>query len=219
MNNIKQIVNQFEKALLNFDKIEANRLLLAHVDEYGPAELINKIVVQALKRIGDSWQNGSLALSQIYMSGRICEQLVDELLPPASNQRRNQPKMAIAVLNDYHFLGKRIIYSQIRSAGFEVIDYGRKTVNELVEAICNDGIEVIFISTLMYPSALDIKLVVEKLEKERAKVKVLVGGAPFNMDKKLWQQVGADAMGTDGNEALNWVNKMMEEKDERNDIA
>ncbi|MDG5800765.1 cobalamin-dependent protein [Marinilabiliaceae bacterium ANBcel2] len=214
MDNIKQVLIQFEEALLNLDKIGARSLLLANEDKNGSAEVINKIVVPALKHIGDAWQNGSLALSQIYMSGKICEQLVDELLPAASNQRRSQPKMAIAVLNDYHFLGKRIIYSQIRSAGFEVIDYGRKTVDELVEAVCRDEIEIIFISTLMYPSALDIEQVVEKLEKLANKVKVIVGGAPFNMDEKLWQQVGAYAMGVDGNEALGWIDKLMEGKNE-----
>lgn len=208
---MKEITYQFEKALLNLDKIEAQKLLAIEEDNLTPHEIVRKVVVPALERIGNAWQDGSLALSQIYMSGRICEQLIDDLLPPASNQRKNQPKMAIAVLNDYHFLGKRIIYSQIRSAGFEIEDYGRKTVDELTDAICKDGIEIILISTLMYPSALNVKQVKEKIDKVAPGVKILVGGAPFIMDKKLWQEVNADAMACDGNEALIWINKIMEE--------
>ena len=210
MSNTKEITFQFEKALLNFDKIEAKRLISINEDKKGSAEIINNIVIPALGRIGDAWEDGSLALSQIYMSGRICEDLIDELLPQASNQRKNQPKMAIAVLNDYHFLGKRIVYSQIRSAGYEIKDYHRNTVDELVDNICKDEIEIILISTLMYTSALDIKQVKDKLVEVAPKVKILVGGAPFNMDKKLWQEVGADAMGKDGIDALTWVNKIME---------
>lgn len=209
MNSIKEIKKQFKKTLLNIDKIEAQRLLEKAQSNIDPFEIVNEVVVPVLEQIGCAWQDGTLALSQIYMSGRICEQLIDELLPASSNLRKNQPKMAIAVLNDYHFLGKRIIYSQIRSAGFELKDYGRKTVDELVDSICEDGIEVILISTLMYPSALDIKQVKERLNKDTHGVKILVGGAPFNMDERLWQEVGADAMGYDGSEALTWIKKNM----------
>ncbi|SEH05358.1 Uncharacterised protein [Candidatus Venteria ishoeyi] len=63
----------------------------------------------------------------------------------------------------------------------------------------------------MYPSALSIKQVVEKLKLVAPNVKTVVGGAPFNMDDKLWKEVGADAMGSDSGEAINYVNKMMEE--------
>ena len=132
---MNEVTYKFEKALLNLEKIEAQRLLAIEGDSLTPLEIVNKIVVPALERIGNAWQDGSLALSQIYMSGRICEQLIDELLPPASDMRNNQPKMAISLLNDYHFLGKRIVYSHIRSAGFNIIDYGRNTVDELVDNI------------------------------------------------------------------------------------
>jgi methanogenic corrinoid protein MtbC1 len=193
---IETTINQFEKALLNLDNT-------------GAFEVVSKIVIPALERIGNSWQNGNVALSQIYMSGKICESLIDELLPPTSENHKDQPKMAIAVLNDYHFLGKRIIYSHLRSAGFSLTDYGRKTVDELVENICNDDIEVILISTLMYPSALNIGQVKEKLDLEAPNVKMIVGGAPFIMDDQLWKTVGADAMGHDGGEAINWLNGIM----------
>ncbi len=209
---MKDISKLFEEALLDLDKIEAQRLLASEGDHLSSIEIVSKIVVPALERIGNDWQDGSLALSQIYMSGRICEQLIDVLLSSSSNLRKIQPKMAIAVLNDFHFLGKRIVYSHIRSSGFDIKDYGRKTVEELVDSICNDKIELVFISTLMYPSALTIKQVMEKLKRVAPHVKVMVGGAPFNMDDQLWQEVGADAMGSDGGEALIWINKMMEEK-------
>jgi len=211
MSPIKEVTYQFEEALLNLDKIEAQRLINKEEKNLTPQEIVSKLVVPALERIGNSWQEGTLALSQIYMSGRICEQLIDELLPPSSNLRKNQPKMAIAVLNDFHFLGKRIIHAHIRSAGFDIKDYGRKTVDELVDSICNDALDIVLISTLMYPSALNIKQVKEQLQIVAPHVKILVGGAPFNMDSKLWQQIGADAMGHDGGEALNWIHKIMEE--------
>jgi len=207
---MEQIAQQFEQALLNNDKIEAHRIIEAEAARYLPMEIVNKMVVPALERIGNSWQEGKVALSQIYMSGRICESLIDELLPPSSTLRTSQPKMAIAVLNDYHFLGKRIVYSHLRSAGFDLIDYGMKNVNELVDSICKDSIKIVLISTLMYPSALNVREVKDKIKVLSPEVKIIVGGAPFNMDDQLWKSVGADAMGSNGGEAIACVNKMME---------
>lgn len=209
MNSLNETINQFEEALIKLDRFEAQKIIGSLDNSLPPVELVSKIVVPALARIGDAWQNGSLALSQIYMSGRICEQLIDILLPPSSRERKYQPKMAIAVLDDFHFLGKRIVHSHIRSAGYEIKDYGRKTVDELVFCIKEDNMELIFISTLMYPSALHVKQVKEKLDEIAPNVKIMVGGAPFNMDNKLWQQVGADAMGRDGGEALKYINKII----------
>ena len=207
-----ETIDKFEKALLDLDKIEAHKLLdIESEGDATPLELVSKIVVPALERIGSAWQDGSLALSQIYMSGRICEQIIDELLPPTSMLRKQQPKMGIAVLNDYHLLGKRIIYSHIRSAGYEIKDYGRKTVDELIRSILEDDMEIILISTLMYPSALHIKQVKQKLQDVAPHVKLIVGGAPFNMDEALWKEVGADAMGRDGGEVLAYINKMVED--------
>ena len=48
------------------------------------------------------FDQGEVALFQIYMSRRIFEELVDTVLPPTTPNRGNQPKMAIAVLEDYH---------------------------------------------------------------------------------------------------------------------
>ena len=46
---------------------------------------MEKLVVPALERIGAGWEQGRVALSQVYMSGRICEELVDTLLIGASS--------------------------------------------------------------------------------------------------------------------------------------
>ena len=205
-------IESFESALLDLDKLEAKRLLELEIQNgVKPLELVEKIVVPTLERIGDAWQEGTLALSQIYMSGRICEGIIDQLLPPASGQSRNQPHIGIAVLNDYHLLGKRIIYSQLRSAGFEVIDYGRKTVTELIQSIVEDKIEVILISTLMYPSALKVKDLKQELQQVAPDVKIIVGGAPFNMDSELWKEVGANSMGRNGGEVIAYINNLVED--------
>ncbi|MDF1550504.1 MAG: hypothetical protein P1P88_21970 [Bacteroidales bacterium] len=40
-------------------------------------------------------------------------------------------------------------------------------------------------------------------------IKILVGGSPFNFDKELWHQVGADAMGKNPGDAIKVLNSWL----------
>jgi methanogenic corrinoid protein MtbC1 len=186
---------QFEKALLSLDRLAAKKLIMEAAGHMTPMELVDHVIVVALTSIGESWERGDAALSQVYMSGRICEELVDGLLPPGDPQRKDQPAMAIAALDDYHLLGKRIVYSVLRAGGFDLKDYGRVTVHEAISKAKDDQIRVLLISTLMLHSALHVRDVVAGLKTAGLNVKVVVGGAPFRMDTQLWREVEADAMG------------------------
>ena len=203
------VASEFEQALLSLDRLAARNILLESGGSESPLQLVEKLVVPALERIGAGWEQGQVALSQVYMSGRICEELVDTLLPPDALDRKNRPKMAIAVLQDYHLLGKRIVYSVLRASGFELLDYGRVDVDDLVRRVRPDGVEVLLISVLMLPSALRVKEVRARLQAIGSDVKIVVGGAPFRLDDQLWKEVGADAMGREASEAVDIIAKMM----------
>jgi methanogenic corrinoid protein MtbC1 len=185
----------FQAALLSLDRLAARDCVAQAADRLSAMEIVDQIVVSALKYIGDGWERGDIALSQVYMSGRICEELVDALLPADAASRKDLPAMAIGVLEDHHLLGKRIVYSVLRAAGFALKDYGRVTVDEVVEKVRIDRIELLLLSTLMLHSALAVRDVVSRLKAQGLQVKVIVGGAPFLFDSRLWIEVGADAMG------------------------
>jgi methanogenic corrinoid protein MtbC1 len=172
---------------------------------------IEHIVVPALEQIGKGWETGTVSLAQVYMSGRICEEMIDKILPPSHPERKDQPPMAIVVLEDHHQLGKRIVYSALRASGYELLNYGQMDVETVVKNIKSDGIKILLISVLMLPSALRIKALREALIRENCPTKLLVGGAPFRYDDQLWQEVGADAMGKNPSDAVEWVKKFAEE--------
>lgn len=204
------VINDFMEALLALDRLSAKQIFLDQARTLSRIQFIEEVVANALERIGTRWQEGSVALSQVYMGGRICEQLVDEILPPGAPERKDQPKMAICVLADHHKLGKIIVYSLLRAGGFELLDYDTVNVDDLVEGVQRDQVKVLLISVLMLSSALKVKQVKEKLLELNLDVKIIVGGAPFRFDDKLWQEVGADAMGRTASEATAAVRRTME---------
>jgi len=205
----QNLVELFEQALLAVDPLEAERLLMAASHAVLPMQLIDEIIAPALERIGEKWERGAAALSQVYMSGRICERLVDKLLPPDSPVRTLRPKLAIVVLEDFHFLGKNLVKSALRASGFDPLDWGHATLEELVNRVRTESIEVLLISTLMLPSALKIKELRAKLDAAGLRVKIVVGGAPFRFDPQLWREVGADACGQNALEAIEIVRGLL----------
>ena len=204
-------IGVFREALETLDRIEAESVVNQARAEMTPIQVVDQVVVPALEQIGRAWETGDVALSQVYMSGRICEELVEQVLPPSDPDRKHQPRSAIVVLCDYHMLGKRIVYSQMRASGFELFDYGRMDVDELVERALADEIRVLLISVLMLPSALKVKQVCARLKAAGAPIRIAVGGAPFLFDDRLWQEVGADAMGHNAAEAVSLVEGWMRE--------
>ncbi len=208
---MSDLVGDFTDALLSLDRLATKEIIAAATHTISPLRFVEDVVVVALDRIGQAWQKGTVSLSQVYMAGRICEQLIDEILPPASPERKDQPKMAICTLVDHHKLGKMIVYSLLRASGFELSDFNTMDVEDLVKRVQNEGVKVLLISVLMLPSALKVKKVKDLLDKNNLNVKIIVGGAPFRFDKNLWQEVGADEMCETASEAAGLVNQIMKE--------
>jgi methanogenic corrinoid protein MtbC1 len=209
---MEEWVGSFRAALESLDRIRADQVFRQALVDLTPIEAVERVVVPALVGIGDAWQEGTVALSQVYMSGRFCEELVERVLPPSDPERKHQPRSAIVVLSDYHLLGHRIVYSVMRASGFELFDYGRMDVDQLVERVLADRLRVLLISVLMLPSALKVREVTDRLKASGAGIKVAVGGAPFLFDDQLWREVGADAMGRSAADAVaivqGWMGEM-----------
>lgn len=204
MDYIEIFREEFKIALLNNDRIEIldiYRKIKSH-----PIDFIEDIMIQVAEEIGECWDKGEVSLSQLYMSGRICEDLVNSIFPEGHLLHRGAINTAIVNFYDHHPLGKKIVCSTFKVNGISLLDYGQGIdQGTLIEKIKRDRPKFLIISVLMLPSALKIKKLKERLEKEGIDIKILVGGAPFRFDKDLWKQVGADAMGITPMDTLNII--------------
>lgn len=209
MIGLEDSLFEFERALLGLDSEAARRVLNLLPRDIAYFQNVERLVVSSLESIGVKWERGTVALSQVYMSGRICEDLLDVLFPPGAVRREHQPKIALAVLADHHLLGKRILSSTLRASGYVVLDYGHGVgAEDLADRTIRDGVEILLISTLMLSSALKVKEVTARLRAAQALAKVVVGGAPFLYDDQLWRAVGADAMGRSATDAPRLVEEL-----------
>ncbi len=208
MLDCAQLAQRLEASLLSVDQVQAQGIVDA-AGSMAPLELVEKVIVPAMERVGAGWEAGNVALSQVYMSARICEQLVDRITISQEQLRTPQPRMAIAVLEDYHMLGKRIIHSVLRGGGYQVLDFGRQNADELAEKVRAEDVEILLVSTLMLRAALRVPYLRSQVNALAGRrVKIIVGGAPFRFDKTLWNTVGADATAAGAAELLPIIKQM-----------
>ena len=106
---IEARLTQMEAALLALDRVAVSQMLVEGAASGSPLSHVENLIAPVLERIGAKWEDGQVSLSQVYMSGRLCEELVDTILPPSDLTRKSVPPMAIATLEDYHLLGLRIV--------------------------------------------------------------------------------------------------------------
>jgi methanogenic corrinoid protein MtbC1 len=124
----------------------------------------------------------------------ISEEIMSPFIKDNPVKKGSNAKIAIGVLEDYHTLGKKIVLSMMRAGNLAVIDYGHGLSPEAVaQRAAEDGIEYLCISTLMLHAAMRVKDLRKELKKRNCFPKIIVGGAPFRLDRSLWKDVGADA--------------------------
>lgn len=212
MDNTEKVCERFERCLLSVDRLEAAEILNNSLKDNDPVFISDNIICPALDRIGKKWEKGEAALSQVYMSGIICEELINSFFPDITPENDNEVPIAIVTYEDFHILGKQIVKSVLKSGGFYIHDFGQGiSADELIKKIVDNKPRILLISTLMLPSALHIKDLRTKLDNLGIEIKLIVGGAPFRFDKNLWKQVGADATGDTAFDGLTIVKKMTKE--------
>ncbi len=191
-NTMEDRTKRFGAGLLTMDAGAARRLITDAQGAFLPLEEAETLIVSALERIGQGWESGTVALSQVYMSGRQCENLMKEFRPESLAEHTGNVRMAIVVLEDYHFLGMRLVSSVLKASGFSPLDFGRMDVDALVRRVVTENIDLLLVSVLMLRSALRVRDLRAKLGASGRRVILAVGGAPFRLDKELWRDVGAD---------------------------
>jgi methanogenic corrinoid protein MtbC1 len=193
----------FQAALLGMDRVRARDLLGKCWSEEGRTQTLEGVVVPAMERIGMAWEQGHIALAQVYMAGRICEEAVETILPANSDGEGKGPRIGLAVFEDQHQLGKRIVASVLRSAGYRLKDFGVGVdTPTLVRALWEDPVPVLMVSVLMLHTALHLKSLRGALSALPRPPVLIAGGAPFRFDPTLGLEVGVDAIGTSAADAL-----------------
>jgi excisionase family DNA binding protein len=123
-------------ALIDGDEATAQRIARRLSDEGTSAvELIERIFVPSLRRIGRAWHDGQLSIWTEHRASAIVERLLGELAPNPRGRRRGDAMVA-AVAGDHHSLPTTMAAIALREANWRVHHLGADMPGEELVRFC-----------------------------------------------------------------------------------
>ena len=177
-------------------------------DGKDPFDVLNALT-KGMDEVGRRYEEKEYYLTELVLAGETMKEAFVILQPAlaASDKSESKVKVIIAtVKGDNHDIGKNILGSLLLSSGFEVIDLGMDVDEQaIVDKVKETGAGIIALSSLLTMTVEQIKVVHEALKSAglRDKVKLIVGGAPLNME--LAKKLGADDFADDAVDGIKHI--------------
>ncbi|MFX0033081.1 MAG: B12-binding domain-containing protein [Candidatus Hodarchaeota archaeon] len=196
---------------LEFDDIADAVKEALEVDGKDPFEVLNALT-KGMDEVGRRYEEKEYYLTELVLAGETMKEAFKILQPAlaATDKSREKVKVILAtVKGDNHDIGKNILASLLLSSGFEIYDLGMDIdESKIIEKVKETGATIIGLSSLLTMTVDQIKVVHEALKTAglREKVKLIVGGAPLNME--LAKSLGADDFADDAVSGVKHIKKL-----------
>jgi 5-methyltetrahydrofolate--homocysteine methyltransferase len=174
-----------------------------------PQEIIKEGLAKGMEAVGQRFEAGEYFLAELIAAGAIMEEAVRMLEPRLEAEAVSAGGRIVVgtVQGDLHDVGKNILMSMLKSAGFEVTDLGVDVPPErFVEKAREVGAEIVGLSALLSVVVPKLEETVAALRRSIPGIKILVGGRC--VDEKIAEKVGA-IYGKDAWEGARLAAKLM----------
>lgn len=204
----QEILEQLKKAIREYDVDQARHYAEEAIKaKMDATEVIRNGPAMVLKEIGDKFANGELFLPELVAAAQAGEAsiaVLNEEITKRSQTRKSLGKYIIGTVSgDVHSIGKNIVATMLRVAGFDVTDLGVDVPIDLfIQKVKEMKPEFLGLSALLTTTMDEQRKIIIRLREEglRDKVKVMVGGAPVSSE---WaKEIGSDAVGLDAQDAV-----------------
>jgi methanogenic corrinoid protein MtbC1 len=217
---LDKIIKEYNEAIYDTDRDRALMVVHQAVEQgVSPEDVVFKVVLPALDQmIKAISENMDANLAQHFMTAQIADMVTAEMIAKFKKAPEVVGTVVIGTAQgDMHSLGKRIVIGCLKARMIDVTDLGvNVTPEHFVDEAVGRKAQVIGISAMMVHTARgeNGSLAVRRLLQERgleAKIRIIVGGAPFRFDDGLYRTVQADAWASDGVTASKVVADLVKE--------
>jgi len=196
---------------LEYDDIADAIKEALEADGKDPFEILNALA-KGMDEVGRRYEIEEYYLTELVLAGETMKEAFKVLQPAmaASDKSKDKVKVIVAtVRGDNHDIGKNILATLLLSSGFDVIDLGMDVdAQMIVDKVKEMGATVIALSSLLTMTVKQITTIHEALQAAgiRDKVKLIVGGAPLNMN--LAKDLGADDFADDAVQGVKHIKEL-----------
>jgi 5-methyltetrahydrofolate--homocysteine methyltransferase len=148
-----------------------------------PVNVLNEVLLPAMKEVGDKFGAGELILPFVLQSAEVMKKAVKHLelfLEKAEGYTKGKVVLA-TVYGDVHDIGKSLVNTILSNNGYTVFDLGKQVpVNTILDKAVEVGADAIGLSALLVSTSKQMPLCVQELDKRGMQIPVLIGGAAIN---------------------------------------
>ncbi|MDR1049760.1 MAG: corrinoid protein [Deltaproteobacteria bacterium] len=175
-------------------------------------DIMKLALIAAMDIIGPLFKAGTVFIPEVLLSARAMNLAVEALEPHlgSSGEKAGRKTVVLGtVFGDLHDIGKNMVATMLRGAGFQVVDLGINVADEtFIKTIKTRKPDLLGLSALLTTTMPAMSRVLESLAEAglRDQVKVMVGGAPITA--KFASDIGADGYSADAAEAVELARRL-----------
>ncbi len=147
---------------------------------YTPLDLINNVLLDGMRTVGELFGARKMQLPSVLDSASVMKQAVAYLEPKMEKKEGSRKGTIVlaTVKGDVHDIGKNLVDIILSNNGFHVVNLGIKQPSDtIIKAAQEHKADAIGLSGLLVKSTLEMKYVLQDLQREGLSFPVICGGA------------------------------------------
>jgi 5-methyltetrahydrofolate--homocysteine methyltransferase len=161
-------------------KKSLEELLQDALQQYSPLDLINTVLLDGMKTVGDLFGARKMQLPSVLDSAGVMKQAVAYLEPKMEKKTGSQKGTIVlaTVKGDVHDIGKNLVDIILSNNGYRVVNLGiKQPADSIIKAAQEHRADAIGLSGLLVKSTLEMKYVIQDLQRQQLEFPVICGGA------------------------------------------
>jgi methanogenic corrinoid protein MtbC1 len=218
--SLSTVARLFLDAILAADRDKANAII---DDALASGTTVHDIYLQifqpVLRETGRLWQQNEASVAQEHYATGLIRQIMarmhDRIATPGRKKPLKKSVVTASVGEELHDIGIRMVADFLEMDDWDVYYTGANTpVKCILDTVRDRKADAVALSITMPSRLPEVQYLIRSLRADKAteKVKIIIGGYPFNILPDLWKQVGADAYATGADEAVTAANLLMTSK-------
>jgi 5-methyltetrahydrofolate--homocysteine methyltransferase len=150
-----------------------------------PVDVLNNVLLPAMKEVGDKFGAGELILPFVLQSAEVMKKAVahlEQFLEKKEGVTKGKVVLA-TVFGDVHDIGKNLVNTILTNNGYTVYDLGKQVpMNTILEKAVEVGADAIGLSALLVSTSKQMPVCISEQSARGLAFPVMIGGAAINRD-------------------------------------
>ena len=205
------MLKAMQEALMAGRKAEIESLVDQALAAGVPAgTILNEGLIPGMERLGVQFKANEVFIPEVLVAARAMNAGMSKLEPHLAKAGIKPRGVVVigTVKGDLHDIGKNLVSMMLRGNGYKIVDLGVDVAPEkYIEAARTSGAGVIALSALLTTTMVQMKAIVEAVEKAGLSVPVVIGGAPVTRDYA--DQIRARGYAPDAASAVEEIGRLL----------